>query len=216
MKIFGALVGLKFFKLSVFSALLLVGCSTNDAVMFESNCFNGKCIHPLESIQSTKLSKIKFVKQIDQKGCGAATLSSVLNYWNKKVSYDTIMSEFPSVSNEGYSIGELKSIAIRYNLFSYSASMSLKFLKNNLKKGRPVIIAVKKAIFKYTDLVPDFLPLKDFITYSHFMIVFGFNNNGYWVIDPAEGYKYLASDQLFTMWERHNFAGLLISSRPQS
>ena len=92
--------------------------------------------------------------------------------------------------------------------------MSEKILKENLSKGRPVIVAVKKYIFKYASMLPDFIPFKDKITFSHFLVIFGFGDRGYWVMDPAEGYMYLTAEALREMWGRQRFVGLLISSKP--
>ncbi|MBT6529808.1 MAG: hypothetical protein HOK99_02730 [Betaproteobacteria bacterium] len=196
------------------ASLLLVGCVTNDAGMLESSCIDGNCTHPVDTLNSINISKVKFVQQIDQKGCGAATISSLLTYWDKPVSYENIVSKYPSTSTEGYNVGELKSIASKYDLAAYSLQMTEKFLKENLAKGRPIIIAVKKYIFKYARILPEFVPFKGQITYSHFLVVFGYNENGYWVMDPAEGYKYLAADTLREMWRRQKFVGLLISAKP--
>jgi uncharacterized protein YvpB len=74
--------------------------------------------------------------------------------------------------------------------------MSEQSLKENLEKGRPIIIAVKKYIFKYASVLPSFIPFKDQIKYSHYLLVFGFNDKGYWVMDPAGGYKFLSAETL--------------------
>ena len=207
------------FLILVIATLLLSGCASDDSRPFESSCVEGNCTHPLDVLNPTnvlktaKFSRVKFVGQIDQRGCGAATLSSVLSYWDKPVTYESIVSKYPSASVEGYSVGELKSIAVKYNLLAYSMQISEKTLKENLAKGRPIIVAVKKYIFKHTSILPDFIPFKDKVTYSHFLVIFGFSEKGYWVMDPAEGYMYLAAETLKEMWNRQRFVGLLISSK---
>jgi len=207
------------FPILVIATLLLSGCASNDSRQFESSCVEGNCTHPLDVLNPTnvlktaKFSRVKYVEQIDKRGCGAATLSSVLSYWDKPVTYESIVSKYPSTSVKGYSVGELKSIAVKYNLLAYSMQMSEKILKKNLAKGRPVIVAVKKYIFKYIGMLPDFIPFKDKVTYSHFLVIFGFSEKGYWVMDPAEGYMYLTAESLREMWKPQRFVGLLISSK---
>jgi len=91
--------------------------------------------------------------------------------------------------------------------------MSEKNLKKNLAMGRPIIIAVKKNIFKYINILPDFIPFKEYITYSHYLVVFGYNDEGYWVMDPAKGYYFVTNKALIEMWSRQKFVSLLISSK---
>ena len=198
----------------VIAALFLSSCDTDNLGLLENYCVEGECTHPLDILNSIKLSRLNYVKQVDQKGCGAAALSSVLNYWDKPVSYESIVTKYPSAAAEGYSVGELKYIASKSGLIAYSLQMSEKTLKENLAKGRPIIIAVKDYLFKYINILPDFLPFKDQVTYSHYLVVFGYSDKGYWVMDPAEGYKYVSFDKLNIIWKRHNFVGLLVSSLP--
>ena len=193
--------------------LLLVGCVANEFPQVENSCSIGRCINPVDVLKSVTASKVKFVEQIDQKGCGAAAISSILAYWDSPVSYGKIISEFPAASAEGYSVGELKAIASKYNLAAYSLQMTEINLKENLSKGRPIIIAVKKYVFGFFEKLPSFVPFKEQTTYSHFLVVFGFDAKGYWVMDPAEGYSYLTAETLISMWKGQKFVGLLISSK---
>ena len=202
-----------FFRIVVIVIVLLSGCQNNNLGLLENSCVEGECIHPLDALNSINLSRLKYVKQLDQKGCGAATISSLLEYWDKPVSYETIVLNYPSKSEKGYAVGELKYIALEYDLVAYSLQMSEKSLRKNLEMGRPIIIAVKKYIFEYIKILPDFLPFKDQITYSHFLVVFGYNDDGYWIMDPAEGYNFVTTDALREMWGRQKFVGLLISSK---
>jgi len=201
------------FNIVIISLFLLSGCQSTNIGLLENSCIEGKCIHPLDSLKSINLSRLKYVKQIDQHGCGAATISALLEYWDNPVSYKSIILNYPSKSALGYSIGELKNIVSKYGLAAYSLQMSEKNLKKNLAMGRPIIIAVKKNIFKYINILPDFIPFKEYITYSHYLVVFGYNDEGYWVMDPAKGYYFVTNKALREMWSRQKFVSLLISSK---
>ena len=155
-----------FFGIMVSAIVLLTGCQTNNLALLENSCVEGECIHPLDVLNSIKLSRVKYVKQLDQKGCGAATISSLLEYWDKPVSYESIVLNYPPTAAEGYAVGELKYIASKYGLVAYSLQMSEKHLKENLAKGRPIIIAVKKYVFGFFEKLPSFVPFKEQTTYS--------------------------------------------------
>lgn len=202
-----------FWAIMVIGITLLTGCQTKTLGLLENSCIEGECIHPLDALNSIKLSRVKFVKQLDQKACGAATISSLLQYWGKPVSYGSIVLNYPPAAAEGYAVGELKYIASEYDLAAYSLQMSEPTLKAHLAKGRPIIIAVKKFIFEYFTMLPEFLPFKDYVTFSHYLVVFGSSDKGYWVMDPAVGYQFVPSDELIQMWSRQRFVGLLISSK---
>ena len=204
---------LSVFLVLIASVLLTSGCTVNNSVLYEISCIDGNCAHPLDVIDSTLMSKVMFVEQIDQMGCGAAVLSAVLAYWDKSISYNSIISEYHSKSGSGYSVGELKAITLDNGLIAISLQMTEEILKNNLINGRPIIVPIKKFIFKYANFLPDFIPFKDKLMFDHFVVVFGFDEHGYWVMDPSEGYLYLPSSTFREMWGLQRFVGLLISSK---
>tara|TARA_R110000823_G_C15877403_1_gene494714 strand:+ start:593 stop:1213 length:621 start_codon:yes stop_codon:yes gene_type:complete len=200
-------------KVVIISLVLLGGCQKSNLSLLENSCSEVGCIHPLDALKSINLSRLNYVKQLDQKGCGAAAISSLLEYWDKSASYESIVLKYPSASTKGYAVGELKYIASEYGLAAYSLQMSEKSLRKNLSMGRPIIIAVKKYIFDYINVLPNFLPFKEYITYSHYLVVFGYNDEGYWVMDPAKGYYFVTNKALKEMWSRQKFVSLLISSK---
>ena len=182
-----------------------IGCS-NDTV----------CLHPLEIAdekynEKAVITRANFVRQDNQTGCGAAVLSSVVSYWGKTLSYKEIIEKHPQKSDLGYTVGELKKIANAHGLLAYSLIMNEKILKEQIKKGRPVIIPVKIFFLKAYKYLPEFLPFLDNLTFSHFLVVFGFDQDNFWVMNPANGYERIKSEDLINSWKRHNYAGLLIS-----
>lgn len=176
------------------------------------------CIHPLDIPQLKSnteaiISRVNFVEQIDQTGCGAAVLSSVMAYWGISKSYDYIISKYPQRSELGYTLGELKQIASQQGLLSFSLIMNETNLIKQLEKGRPIIVPVKVFLSKFYEYLPNFTPFLGALKFSHYLVIFGFDNAGYWIMNPASGYSYLERDEFLKMWKEHKNAGLLISEK---
>jgi ABC-type bacteriocin/lantibiotic exporter with double-glycine peptidase domain len=162
---------------------------------------------------------IKAVKQTEKNSCGAACLASVADYWGVDLTEQQIQKAYPKPLKDGYSILELKAIAVSNGLDAYMLAMSedpLSQLRQQLAKGRPVICAVsfpQSRYFAYD--VPVYGPVYRALLWSigprlnHYVVVFGFDSEELLIMDPARGFVTLSSERFESSWSKKEYAALL-------
>jgi len=170
---------------------------------------------------------IDAVKQSSQITCGAACLSSLLKYWGKDLSEADLLRKYPPDDKKGYPLYQLKSICDAEGLKAFVLSMSdyqhpekkssLGQLTSQIKKGRPVLLAVK---FSTHDYVGKRFPLLGFPTYlllgkydlqkDHYVIAFGLNDKNILLMDPGYGYTAIKKKKLKKRWQPLSYTALLI------
>ncbi|MCG6872221.1 MAG: C39 family peptidase [Gammaproteobacteria bacterium] len=163
--------------------------------------------------------RVDFVAQSTPYSCGAAALESVTRYWDKPVSEAWILKNRPPAHQEaGYSLAELRSIAQQATLQGYAVQGTPALIEKHIRAGRPVIIPLEtkylSGVFGTWLLGPlsrlvyeTFMP-----TYSHFVIVFGFDDRNFWVMDPAYGVRAMRRARFEKEWARRRNALLLVAS----
>jgi predicted double-glycine peptidase len=169
------------------------------------------------------------VRQSQQRSCGVACLSAVLNYWEKKVPEADLLRRYPSQGKLGYSLAELQQIATDEGCQAYALSFTQlgqskpsAALSEQLRAGRPIIIAVKCPRGSYfgppVPLIETwdqraFQPLKTGDPMKHhYVVVIGENDRYYLVMDPAYGTIGPVQRQpLLDWWKDEGYAGLVVS-----
>jgi predicted double-glycine peptidase len=167
-------------------------------------------------------AELDAVKQSSQNSCGAAVLDALLNYWKVPASQETILAEYPPLKESGYTLGELHLIARQHGLQPFLVSMASSpntSLEAQIRKGRPVIIALKCPKGRYFGGTIPIIERFDSETVTtlgkslkdHFVIVTGFSNDRWLVMDPAYGLVSVEKDQLSRFWKPMHWASLIVS-----
>ena len=128
----------------------------------------------VETIGKIKKRKPVSVKQHDQMDCGAACMSTIANYYGKKVSVATYRS-LVSVTREGASMFSLKQAANNTGMDAIAIFSGLK--------------AFKKMIFPAIALMQ-----------YHYVVVYEINDEYAHISDPAVGFRKMPIADFKTEW----------------
>ncbi len=177
----------------------------------------------LKATSNSNLSvslSIRPVKQLTNYSCGLAGLSCIMDYWQVQNNREKLLNSHPPLrASKGYSLGELKRIATGKGLKAFAIHGSFEFLKKQLARERPVLVAVEipynfyqlqKA--KEIPLVGELFEAISGSTFSHFMVVYGLSQKEIKVMDPMYGLKSIARDNFLDMWKRMKKSMLLVSA----
>lgn len=123
----------------------------------------------------TLLDSVPYVKQISEKGCGAACLSMVLGHWGFEAPVEALEEECGTPAKEGIRAAAMRDAARRRGLSAFLLAGSLADLEHELARGRPVVVGLAK-------------PAGDAFT-AHFEVVVGLHRGQgrIAVLDPALG-----------------------------
>jgi hypothetical protein len=181
-------------------------------------------------------SEVEVVRQSDPRSCGLAVLACVLRYWDIPATEADLLKRHPVPSGLGHSLQTLQHIAQQEGLLAFalslkpgSAGTTEAQLSEQLRKGRPVILAVRLPQGRYFgDPVPvlgtvDARTLRPFGLVPsasgeeykyHYVVVFGEDPSRYLLMDPAYGIVTVPRTSLMTWWRDLGFAALLCSPAP--
>ena len=172
-------------------------------------------------------SSLEAVRQSKQKSCGAAALTSVLNYWKDEsapaYTEKGLLSQYPSESEDGYPILQLRQIALKEGFAAFAVTMDTdpwKQLGDHLDNGRPVLCAVRLPRGKYFGST---LPLVETIDRqtvwstgeewkSHYVVAMGRSYHEILLMDPKYGIVRLSRDRFLYYWGLEKQAALICSS----
>ena len=157
---------------------------------------------------------ISYKEQLAPNMCGIASLCSILNYWKVDCDQQSLITKHPpKVFAQGYTIGELKSIAGKNDLHAFCLSANKKLLQEQLKKGRPVLAVLR------ISRVPVFSRLMKWnknASWNHAVVVCGiYSDSCWWVMDPKNGFKRMAFGKFEKMWNANDNACLLVARKKQ-
>jgi len=127
------------------------------------------------------LDSVPFVRQVSDKGCGAACLAMVLGHWGDGTPVESLEEECAATPQDGIRASALRDAARRRGLSAFVLQGSVADLEHELSRGRPVVVGLAK-------------PNGDAFT-SHFEVVVGLHRRRGRIatLDPAFG---LLSDSL--------------------
>lgn len=174
-----------------------------------AGCANGKVVTLDDPKIESKLDGFKVVHldyspQAVSTLCGLACLTSVLNAWDVNVSQESILKEHPPADlKKGYSLGELRKISEDFELKAYCLEGDSDFLKKHLKAGRPVVIALGEGASDEEG--------EDTKAPYHSVVVCGFGQDCFLVMDPNLGFLLLKKERLLTTWKQAGNAALLVA-----
>lgn len=181
---------------------------------------------PVERAQSLPEEKglialdVSLRRQIDKTSCGAAALQSVTEYWgNKTADQRTIIRDFPPKDGrEGFSLGEMKRIALGLGFKAFVVAGAESFLVKQLDLGRPVIVPVTLEYGKdeaqtlgITAGEYEKIREKHNLRYNHYLVIIGHGNDSFVALDPAKGIYKIGKKALEDIRAPHKRAALLIA-----
>ena len=95
------------------------------------------------AIASISKIDLTFHEQITDYSCGAACLESVMEYWGTEVDQEAMLDSTPPMNPAtGYTVGELKDIALSRGLQAFAIIGNTTFLAGQIDKQRPIIVPI--------------------------------------------------------------------------
>lgn len=157
-------------------------------------------------------------RQTEGPACGAHALASVVNYWRGPGALDgsALFRRSPPASPSGYSIAELLALARANGLLASAVELPAPALVHELESGRPVLVPVQLpsiyvqqrtlpgAETPVIDLVRNALinrtarvsELTHLTMVNHYLLVVGYQNRTFVVVEPVMGYRTISFDKL--------------------
>lgn len=149
------------------------------------------------TLGATVLS-VPFVPQ-RQDTCGAAALTMVLRYWGRPVLHDEIAADLVEPELHGALGSRLAERARSEGLRAVAFSGGLPRLREDLGKGRPVVVALRVGRTRF-----------------HNVVVVGFDAQGPIVHDPARGAgRRLPAGRFERQWAAAGHWSLVVAPEPQ-
>jgi predicted double-glycine peptidase len=166
-------------------------------------------------VESRNLIETPFVKQTSDTNCGAAALATVSQYLGVAVSVEDIVDDVkPSPLNQGFSIRQLRDVAMSRGLHAFAVRLSYVQLADQIQKGRPVIVPLR--IVTYSDLermsgligraIVDAIKEPT----NHFVVVIGIQNERIYLMDPGYGVRRVDRDAFDAIWKPFDGAALIV------
>ncbi|MEM8954059.1 MAG: cysteine peptidase family C39 domain-containing protein [Verrucomicrobiota bacterium] len=163
------------------------------------------------------------VRQSNQSACGAAALASILQYWNQPTTQSQLLSSYPPQTAGGYPIVQLKRISEVQGLQAFLVTPKenpASFLESQITKGRPVLVAILCPKGRYFGKPLPVIEQLDSETINtpgskwkeHYVVVTGFDDSQFLIMDPAYGIVALQKHDLLRFWREMNYATLLCST----
>lgn len=121
------------------------------------------------------------IRQVSEKGCGAACLAMVLGHWGVATPVEEIERECSGGDEAGLRATALRDAATRRGLSAYLFAGTVADIEHELERGRPVVVGLAKPHGEGTT--------------AHFEVVIGLHSGGARIaaLDPGIG---LTSDTL--------------------
>lgn len=128
--------------------------------------------------------------------CGPASLAAVVNFWGIRATPEDVAKEVFSKSARG-------TLGIDMLLYARSKRLDASWysggpedLRQNMDEGRPVIVLVDEGFSVFQ--------------VNHFMVVIGYNEDGFIVNSGREERKFVPLRSFMNMWEKTKFRTLVI------
>ncbi len=178
---------------------------------------------------SYRYCELTAVKQSSQFSCGVAALTSVLNYWKNEgqpeFTEKNLVAQYPSISNEGYPILQLREMALKNGVAAFAVTLDenpWKQLTEHVDKGRPVITAVRLPRGRYFGKSIPLIETLDRRTVmttgnewkSHYVVVIGHSYKNVILMDPEYGIVHTDRDAFISFWRQEKYAALICSALP--
>ena len=191
------------------------------------------------SLQSNEALVLPVVHDQQTAGpsCGAHVLASVVNYWRGPGTLDgeTLFRQRPPASPSGYSMAELMTLAQANGLLASAVRLSDQQITQELERGRPVLVPVRlPSIYVQQRQLPGgdipvvglvrnaliyragrVSELIDTAVVDHYLLVVGYEDDMFVVVEPVMGYRTIGFDKLDRYREHFQDAAIVFSGPPR-
>ncbi len=180
-----------------------------------------------EDYKGFRYCSVDAVKQSEQLSCGAAALTSVLNYWKRddqpEFAEEDLIENNPARSDEGYPLLQLREMALERGLVAFAVALDedpWRQLFEHVDAGRPVIAAIQCPRGRYYGKKVPLVETLDRRAImstgnewkSHYVVVMGRNYRDVLFMDPEYGIVRTSRDDFLSFWRRQDYAALICSS----
>lgn len=176
-------------------------------------------------------------RQTNGASCGAHALASVINYWRGPgtVEGNAIYTSTPPAAEAGYSVAEILTLARANGLMASGVRLDNDAIIRELENGRPVLVAVRlPSIYVQNRTFPGANTpvlgyVGGFLSYrvgqvssltglemvDHYLLVVGYDDERFVVVEPVMGYRTISRDKLDRYRSHFGNASVVFSaSRP--
>jgi hypothetical protein len=181
---------------------------------------------------------VPFDQQANRVACGAHVLASIVRYWRPDAQATTGEAIFaarpPADTTRGYSLAELIALANEEGLQAFGVKLPEAGLVAELDLGRPVLVPLDLPsvwIQTHTLFDPDVAPLGSIKNLaigrvsamseltrlamgSHYVLVVGYSDDRFVLLDPIMGYRTIGRGRLETFRDGFSDAAIVFSSKP--
>lgn len=174
-------------------------------------------------------------QQTQGPSCGAHALASVLSYWSRAagVTGREIFEANPPANGAGYSMAELVALAQERGLLASAVRLPEDVMVEELEHGRPVLVPVRlPAIYIQRRALPGgdvpligiarnsllnrtgrFAELSNLGMVEHYLLVVGYEDDTFVVVEPILGYRTIRSEKLRRYRSAFGSAAIVFSGR---
>jgi hypothetical protein len=174
-------------------------------------------------------------RQTSAASCGAHALASVINYWRGPgvVTGNSIFAKTPPADlKTGYSLAELRDIAVQHGLLASAVRLTPDDLVGELEAGRPVLVPVLVPAV-YVDArtlpgqgVPVIGFMRDLVVaragqisewahmglVGHYVLVVGYEGDRFAIVEPVRGFRTISAKRLERYRAPYGDAALVFSA----
>lgn len=152
----------------------------------------------LLSISNTFAEIISNVPFVLQKThfCGPAALSSVMGYYDLKISQDEIAKHVYTEKLQGALVTDLENFAKKTNFKTKLSIGSTNEIKNYIKQKKPVIVLIDVGFWV--------------MTYPHYLVIMGYNEKGFIAHTGLQKSKLFLYKEFLDMWHKMGNTYLVI------
>lgn len=172
--------------------------------------------------------------QTEGPSCGAHVLASVIDYWkgDGAAAGEAIYRQTPPADPGGYSMAELLTLARAHGLIASAVRLGEADIRHELESGRPVLVPVRIPSIYLQDwsLPAANVPLLglpaqivtsrvarlsewlDTAMLNHYVLVVGYEDDTFVLLEPVLGYRTIAADRLARYRRTYNNAAIVFSA----
>ncbi len=143
--------------------------------------------HIKESAPPRIIENVPFYPQ-EMYQCGPASLAGVLKYWGTDVSPEEIAGEIYSRSAKGTLNIDIVLYAEKKGFKTNQYEGSFDDIKRNIDLGYPLVVMVDYGFWVYQQ--------------NHFMVIFGYDENGIVVHSGKDRRKFIPLNDFLKVWKR--------------
>ena len=163
-------------------------------VLFVSSCAEQPLVRETKPLRM--IENVPFHPQ-EMFQCGPASLAEVFNFWGVKVSPEEVAQAIYSPSAKGTLNLDMVLYAKKKGLKADQYKGSIEDIKTKIDAGYPLILLVDYGLWV--------------VQQNHFMVVFGYRDDGLIVHSGKTPNKFLPLKDFVKTWEKTNFWTLLVA-----